>query len=88
MLFTGPSSERVVNALSKIGFKVIKQGKHIGMFDSFHKLTIPKHKRIISICCGKLYFCFFCRVRFPNEPLLKAVWETASTFLIGNSFSQ
>ncbi len=43
---------------------------------------------IISFYCGKLHFYFFCRVRFPNEPLLKAVWETAPTFLKGNSFPQ
>jgi predicted RNA binding protein YcfA (HicA-like mRNA interferase family) len=46
MLFTDLSSERVVNALSKVGFRVIKQGKHIGMSDSLHRVTIPRHKRI------------------------------------------
>jgi len=46
MLFTDLSSERVVRAFSKVGFKVIKEGKHIGMSDSTHHLTIPRHKRI------------------------------------------
>jgi predicted RNA binding protein YcfA (HicA-like mRNA interferase family) len=46
MLFTDLSSERVVNALSKVGFKIIRQGKHIGMSDGTHHLTIPRHKRI------------------------------------------
>lgn len=46
MLFTDLSSERVVNALSKAGFKIIKQGKHIGMSDGFHRIIIPRHKRI------------------------------------------
>ena len=46
MLFTGLSSERVVNALSKAGFRIIRQGKHIGMSDGAHHLTIPRHKRI------------------------------------------
>ena len=46
MLFTDVSSERVVNALAKAGFKIIKQGKHIGMSDGIHHLTIPRHKRI------------------------------------------
>ena len=46
MLFTDLSSERVVKALAKVGFRVIKQGKHIGMSDGFHRITIPRHKRI------------------------------------------
>ena len=46
MLFTDLSSERVVNALCKAGFRIIKQGKHIGMSDSLRHLTIPRHKRI------------------------------------------
>jgi len=46
MLFTDISSERVVRALSKVGFRVIKQGKHIGISDGTHRLTIPRHKRI------------------------------------------
>jgi predicted RNA binding protein YcfA (HicA-like mRNA interferase family) len=46
VLFTDLSSERVVNALSKAGFKIIKQGKHIGMSDGARRLTIPHHKRI------------------------------------------
>ncbi len=46
MLFTDLSSEKVVNAFSKIGFKIIKQGKHIGMSDGTRHLTIPHHKRI------------------------------------------
>ena len=46
MLFTDLSSERVVNALSKVGFKVIKEGKHIGISDGVHRVTIPRHRRI------------------------------------------
>lgn len=46
MLFTDLSSERVVAALSKAGFRIIKQGKHIGMFDGTHHITIPHHRRI------------------------------------------
>jgi len=36
MLFTDLSSERVVDALAKVGFRVVKQGKHIGMTDDNH----------------------------------------------------
>ena len=46
MLFTDLSSERVVNALAKVGFRVVKQGKHISMSDDNHRVTIPRHKRI------------------------------------------
>jgi len=46
MQFSDLSSERVVSALSKAGFRIIRQGKHIGMSDGTHHLTIPRHKRI------------------------------------------
>lgn len=46
MLFTDLSSERIVKAFSKIGFKIIKQGKHIGMSDGARHLTIPRHNRV------------------------------------------
>jgi len=46
MLFTDLSSERVVKAFSKAGFKIIKQGKHIGMSDGTLHLTIPHHKKV------------------------------------------
>lgn len=46
MLFTDVSSERAVNAFSKTGFRIIKQGKHIGMSDGKRRITIPRHKRI------------------------------------------
>ncbi|HHT9144923.1 MAG TPA: type II toxin-antitoxin system HicA family toxin [Candidatus Wunengus sp. YC61] len=46
MLFTDLSSERIVTALSKTGFKIIKQGKHIGMSDGSRRIIIPRHKRI------------------------------------------
>ncbi len=43
---------------------------------------------IVPLNTNEIYFFSFCRVRFPNEPLLKAVWETAPAFLIYNSFPQ
>ena len=46
MLFTDISSDRAVNAFSKAGFRIIKQGKHIGMSDGKRRITIPLHKRI------------------------------------------
>ncbi|MEW6609679.1 MAG: type II toxin-antitoxin system HicA family toxin [bacterium] len=46
MLFTDLSCERVVNALLKVGFKVVKEGKHIGMSKGIHRVTIPRHRRV------------------------------------------
>ena len=46
MLFTDISSDRVVSAFSKVGFRIIRQGKHIGMSDGSHHIVIPRHKRL------------------------------------------
>ena len=48
MLFTDLSSDRVIRALRKVGFWILKtEGKrHIGMTNGRCKVTIPKHKRI------------------------------------------
>jgi predicted RNA binding protein YcfA (HicA-like mRNA interferase family) len=46
VLLTDLSSERIVNAFLRAGFKIIKQGKHIGMSDGVHRITIPPHKKI------------------------------------------
>ncbi len=46
MLFTDVSSDRVVKVLKKAGFKIIKQGKHIGMSDGSRHIVIPRHKRL------------------------------------------
>ena len=46
MLFTDLSTERIVRALRKVGFQIVQEGKHIGMSDGFHRVTIPRHKRL------------------------------------------
>jgi predicted RNA binding protein YcfA (HicA-like mRNA interferase family) len=46
MLFTDLSSERVVKALLKVGFRIIKQGKHIGMSNGLRRVVIPRHSRV------------------------------------------
>ena len=46
MLFTDISSDRIVKALLKAGFKIIKEGKHIGMSNGINRVTIPRHKRV------------------------------------------
>ncbi len=46
MLFTDISSQRVVTALEKSGYRIIRQGKHIGMSNGSRHLVIPRHSRI------------------------------------------
>lgn len=46
MLFTDISSGRVVRSLRRIGYKIIRQGKHIAMSDGKHIVIIPRHNRI------------------------------------------
>ena len=46
MLFTDVSAERAVKAFGKTGFKIVTRGKHVGMSDGTHRITIPNHKRL------------------------------------------
>jgi len=46
VLFTDVSAERAVRAFTKAGFKIVNRGKHIGMSDGTHRITIPDHKRL------------------------------------------
>jgi predicted RNA binding protein YcfA (HicA-like mRNA interferase family) len=46
VLFSDLSSERIVRALKKAGFRVIHEGKHIGLSDGERRLTIPRHPRV------------------------------------------
>lgn len=46
MLFTDVSADRAVRAFSKVGFRTVTRGKHIGMSDGVHRITIPDHKRL------------------------------------------
>jgi predicted RNA binding protein YcfA (HicA-like mRNA interferase family) len=46
LLFTDLSSERIVRALKKAGYRVISEGKHIGLSDGERRLTVPRHPRV------------------------------------------
>lgn len=46
MLFSDLSAERIVRALKKAGYRVIREGKHIGLSDGTRHLTVPHHARI------------------------------------------
>jgi len=46
LLFTDLPSERVVRAFTIVVFRIATKGKHIGMSDGIHRITIPEHKRL------------------------------------------
>jgi predicted RNA binding protein YcfA (HicA-like mRNA interferase family) len=46
MIFTDVSSDRAIKAFRKAGFKIVTKGKHFGMSDGTHRITIPNHKRL------------------------------------------
>lgn len=46
MIFADISADRAVRAFSKVGFKIVTRGKHIGMSDGTHRITIPDHNRL------------------------------------------
>ncbi len=46
MIFSDVSSERAVRAFRKVGFEIVTKGKHVGMSDGMHRITIPNHKRL------------------------------------------
>ena len=46
MLFTDVSAERAVRAFTKAGFMIVTRGRHIGMSDGIHRITIPDHTRL------------------------------------------
>ena len=43
---------RAVQALEKVGFKIVNQGKHIVMSDGTRILTIPRHKPVNAYTMG------------------------------------
>ena len=44
----------VVRALTKAGFKVARQGKHIVMTDGVRIVTIPRHNPVNAITLGDI----------------------------------
>jgi predicted RNA binding protein YcfA (HicA-like mRNA interferase family) len=41
-----------VRALEKVGFRIIRQGKHIVMTDGTRQITIPRHNPIQAFTMG------------------------------------
>jgi len=50
----GISSSQAVKALAKAGFRVVREGKHIVMFNGLVRLTIPRHSPINAYTMGAI----------------------------------
>ena len=48
----GINSEQAVRALEKIGYRIVRQGKHIVMSDGLTRLTIPRQNPINAFTMG------------------------------------
>jgi predicted RNA binding protein YcfA (HicA-like mRNA interferase family) len=50
----GVSSDAAVRALGKIGYRVIRQGKHVVMSNGQVRLTIPRHNPVNAFTLGAI----------------------------------
>jgi predicted RNA binding protein YcfA (HicA-like mRNA interferase family) len=50
----GVSEVQAVRALSKAGFVILRQGKHVVMSNGFVRLTIPRHNPINAYTMGAI----------------------------------
>jgi predicted RNA binding protein YcfA (HicA-like mRNA interferase family) len=48
----GVNHLRAIKAFKKVGFRVVRQGKHIVMSDGTHFITIPRHNPVNAITMG------------------------------------
>ncbi|MCC5851148.1 MAG: type II toxin-antitoxin system HicA family toxin [Verrucomicrobia bacterium] len=50
----GISQKQAEKALKKMGFEVIRQGKHVTMSDGVRMIQLPRHNPINSFTMGKI----------------------------------
>lgn len=50
----GINAEQAVRVFEKLGYRIIRQGKHIIMSNGFTRLTIPRHNPINSYTMGAI----------------------------------
>jgi predicted RNA binding protein YcfA (HicA-like mRNA interferase family) len=50
--FPGVNHQDAVRALEKVGFRIIRRGKHIVMSDGTRQVTIPRHNPIKAFTMG------------------------------------
>ena len=48
----GVNHLEAVRALEKVGFRIIRQGKHVVMSDGVRVLTIPRHNPVNAFTMG------------------------------------
>jgi predicted RNA binding protein YcfA (HicA-like mRNA interferase family) len=48
----GVNHQDAVRALQKVGFRVVRQGRHIVMSDGVRILTIPRHNPVNAFTMG------------------------------------
>ncbi|HXG05376.1 MAG TPA: type II toxin-antitoxin system HicA family toxin [Candidatus Binatia bacterium] len=48
----GVNHQDAVRALQKVGFRIVRQGKHIVMSDGIRILTIPRHNPVNAYTMG------------------------------------
>ena len=48
----GINHQDAVRALQKVGFRIVRQGKHIVMSDGVRILTIPRHNPVNAFTMG------------------------------------
>jgi len=48
----GVNHQDAVRALQKVGFRVVRQGKHIVMSDGIRIITIPRHNPVNAFTMG------------------------------------
>lgn len=48
----GVNHQDAVRALQKIGFRVLRQGKHVVMSDGIRIVTIPRHNPVNAFTMG------------------------------------
>lgn len=50
----GISSAQAVRVFEKLGYRILRQGKHIVMSDGLTRLTIPRHNPINAYTMGAI----------------------------------
>lgn len=50
----GVSSQQAISAFEKLGYRVIRQGKHVVMSNGIIRLTIPRHNPINAYTMGAI----------------------------------
>jgi predicted RNA binding protein YcfA (HicA-like mRNA interferase family) len=51
---SGVSSDAAIRVLGKIGYRVIRQGKHVVMSNGQVRLTIPRHNPLNAFTLGAI----------------------------------